>query len=58
MELLATVHYLATKPGASATATELAEQVATWSLRKRDLFNVSDVGAALARLSQAALVTA
>ncbi len=58
MELLATVHYLATKPGASATATELAEQVATWSPRKRDLFNVSDVGAALARLSQAALVAA
>jgi O-acetyl-ADP-ribose deacetylase (regulator of RNase III) len=56
MELLATVHYLATKPGGTADLDTLAEEVATWSPRKRDLFRFSDVTAALTRLDQAQLL--
>jgi hypothetical protein len=58
MELLTSVHYLVSKPEALSTVTAVAEEMATWSSRKGKLFSVSDIGVALTRLNEAALVTA
>ncbi|MEV4551645.1 type II toxin-antitoxin system antitoxin DNA ADP-ribosyl glycohydrolase DarG [Nonomuraea wenchangensis] len=56
MELLATVHYLATRPGARADVDALTDDMADWNERKRFLFRRSDVSVALDRLHDAELV--
>jgi hypothetical protein len=47
MELLATVHYLATRPGGTTDVDAMATQIADWNERKRHLFGRADVNMAL-----------
>lgn len=56
MELLATVHYLATRPGGSTDVNAMTTQIANWNERKRHLFRQADVSVALSRLHDAELV--
>lgn len=58
MELLTTVHCLATRPGGSADPDVVAAEVADWSERKRKLYQPSDITAALYRLRRAELLDA
>ena len=51
MELLATVHWVATREGAASPATAL-QAIQTWNLRKAKLMREAHVGAALARLRE------
>ncbi|MDX3106925.1 hypothetical protein ACIBO5_39745 [Nonomuraea angiospora] len=55
MELLATVHYLATRPGGTTEVDAMTTQIAGWNERKRHLFRQADVSVALDRLQHADL---
>jgi hypothetical protein len=56
MELLSTVHFLATQQNVPADATEVARQVSLWSARKRRLFPAEDVTSAWQRLYDTNLI--
>ncbi|GAA2134004.1 macro domain-containing protein [Kitasatospora kazusensis] len=56
MELLASVHYLATKTAHPKDPESVAHELAAWSPRKRRLFPASDAAAAWARLDEAKLL--
>ncbi|MGW2214074.1 macro domain-containing protein [Nonomuraea sp. NPDC001684] len=58
MELLATVHYLATRPGGTTDVPAMTSRIADWNERKRRLFRQADVSVALTRLRHAELVDA
>ncbi|MGW4412236.1 type II toxin-antitoxin system antitoxin DNA ADP-ribosyl glycohydrolase DarG [Nonomuraea sp. NPDC004702] len=58
MELLATVHYLATRPGGTTNVPAISSQIAGWNERKRRLFRQADISVALDRLQHAELVDA
>lgn len=57
MELLASVHYLATRPGRPGDATAVAARLAGWSERKRRMFDADAAEAAWRRLSEAGLLS-
>jgi O-acetyl-ADP-ribose deacetylase (regulator of RNase III) len=57
MELLASVHYLATRPGQASDPATVAAKLATWSERKRRMFQADAITAAWQRLHEAALLT-
>jgi O-acetyl-ADP-ribose deacetylase (regulator of RNase III) len=58
MELLATVHYLATRPDGTTNVDAMTTRIADWNERKRHLFRQADVRVALSRLRDADLVAA
>jgi hypothetical protein len=57
MELLASVHYLATLPGQANDPGAVAVKLAEWSERKRRMFQADAVIAAWQRLHEAAILT-
>lgn len=56
MELLASVHYLASRPGATDDPTDVATGLAEWSERKRLMFSTDAVSIAWRRLHETALL--
>ncbi|HEV2640611.1 MAG TPA: hypothetical protein VGX23_36135 [Actinocrinis sp.] len=56
VELLASVHLLVTRATEPWDAKEIAEKIAAWTPRKRELFNLDDVSAALDHLASAEII--
>lgn len=56
LELLATVHFAATQPSATADAEAIGERVAAWNLRKARLFTQHHVRVAAERLGEQGLL--
>jgi hypothetical protein len=56
LELLATVHYAATRPTSPAGANAIRERITAWSLRKARLFTQNHVRIAVNRLNESGLL--